>query len=349
MARSNVRWPLRAAVAGVVVATLLACSGGTLPFGGGEDPVRKARALLQSGDLPGAAAEYDRLVRENPDSVDAAVGKAYVQVMAGDLPGADSTLAGIEPKAGDKAGEIKLRRALVALQARDLDKVKEFGAGSGLPEGELLAAEVHLVELDGDKALAVFSRLKDRGDAVGETAKTYADLVQSGDQHKATLAEANALWALGDRTNAVSSVEESLKGLPEDDASKASQILLWAGRAATSGKPDVTRRLLEDTFPPEGQQWRYQATRAVGLVAEGNVEEAKSIFDGLKAASDTPQDGLADALATACALTGPDVAKSLVEGMESAAAARCLLQAGAVDAAKQHAAAGPLKQFLEAQ
>jgi thioredoxin-like negative regulator of GroEL len=347
MERSNIRWPLRAVVTGVVVGVLLACSGGG-PFGG-DDPAKHAQELLRSGDLPGAAKEYDELVRSNPDSVDAAVGKAYVQLMSGDSAGADTTLAAIEAKAGDKASEIKLRRALVALQAKDLDKVKEFGAGSGLPEGELMAAEVHLVELDAEQALAIFNRLKERGDAVGETARMYADLMQSDDQHKATLAEANALWALGDRSNAVTSVEESLKGLSEDEPTKASQILLWAGRAATSGKPDVTRRLLEDTFPPEGQQWRYQATRAVGLVAEGNVDEAKVIFTGLRAASDTPQDGLADALATACALASPDVAKDLVEGMESAAAARCLYQAGAVDAAKSHAVDGPFKKFLEAQ
>lgn len=348
MVRSSVRWPLRAAVTGVVVGVLLACSGGG-PFGGGSDPAQHAQELLRAGDLPGAAQEYDALVKANPDSVDAAVGKAYVQLMSGDAGGADATLAAIEAKAGDKAAEIKLRRALVALQAKDFDKVKEFGAGSGLPEGELMAAEVHLVELDADQALAIFDKLKDRGDAVGQTAKTYAELVRSDDQHKATLAEANALWALGDRQNAVTSVEESLKGLPEDDATKASQILLWAGRAATSGKPDVTRRLLEDTFPPEGQQWRYQATRAVGLVAEGNVEDAKVIFNGLKAASDTPQDGLADALATACALAAPEVAKELVAGMESPAVARCLYQAGAVDAAKSQATDGPLKKFLEAQ
>lgn len=345
MARS-ILWPLRTVVVGVVVGGLLACSGGGGLLGG-EDPVQHAQSALRTGDLPGASAEFSKLVAENPDNVDAAVGMAYTQLLQGDLAGADSTLAGIEAKAGDKAGEIRLRRALVALQSKDFDKVKEHGEASGLPEGELMAAEVHLIELDADQALAVFNRLKDRGDAVGDTARTYAELVQSGDQHKATLAEANALWALGDRANAVTSVEESLKGLAEDDPRKATQILLWAGRAATSGHPEVTRRLLEDTFPPEGQQWRYQATRAIGLVAEGNVDDAKVIFTGLKAATDTPQDGLADALATACALANPAVAKDLVEGMESAAAARCLIQAGAADAAKNHVSDGPLKSFLE--
>lgn len=349
MARSINRRPFRVVVTGVVVGLLLGCSGGLEGLVGGEDPVAKAEKLLRDGNLPEAAQEYDRLVREKPDSVEAAVGKAYVQLMQGDTAGADATLAALESKAADKAGEIRLRRALVALQAKDLDKVKELGVASGLPEGELMAAEVQLIELDSEQALETFNKLKDRGDAVGETAKTYAELVASGDQHKATLAEANALWALGDRANAVTSVEDSLKGLSEDDSSKPRQILLWAGRAATSGHPDVTRRLLEDTFPPEGQQWRYQATKAIGLVAEGNVDDARVIFKGLKESSDTPQDGLADAMATACALTNPDTAKELVEGMESAAAARCLLQAGAAEAAKNHVAAGPLKSFLEGQ
>jgi hypothetical protein len=74
------------------------------------------------------------------------------------------------------------------------------------------------------------------------------------------------------------------------------------------------------------------------------------MFEGLKTATDVPRDGLEDALATACALAkDPEVASRLVAGVESAAAARCLLQAGASGAAGAQAPPGSLKQFLESR
>ena len=86
----------------------LACSGGTT-----DDVDDEAERLLQQGDLPAAAAEYERLWADHKSSVDVAVGYSYTQLLAGDIVGADTTLSQIEPVAGDRAGEIRLRRALV--------------------------------------------------------------------------------------------------------------------------------------------------------------------------------------------------------------------------------------------
>mgnify|MGYP001822607111 CR=1 FL=1 len=146
--------------------------------------------------------------------------------------------------------------------------------------------------------------------------------------------------------------EDLVRALPADAPDKDEQLLLWAGRAVTSGNPEVARSLLDEVaFPPEGQGWRLQATKAMVFLAEGDTEQAMSIFDALKSGTssgDVPRDGLDDALATACTLTEDvQIAQKLVEGLESAAAARCLVDAGAPDEALRHAPEGTLRAFLE--
>jgi thioredoxin-like negative regulator of GroEL len=323
----------------------LACSG---LFGTDDSAlVAPAEDLLEQGDLPAAYAAYKQLAAANPESVGAAVGLAYTQLLAGDIVGADTTLAGIEPVAGDRVGEIRFRRALVALEAQDLDRVKLLGMASGLPEGKLFAAEVHLVDLESDQAIQLFQELSAVEGVVGETARTYLGLLQSPDQHKASLAEASALWALGDHASACEAVEESLEALAEDDPDKQTLLLLWAGRAVVSGKVSVAKNLLDGLFPPEGQQWRYQSTVAMIKIAEGREAEGMQMFEALRKDPTVPRAGLDDALATACGLTrDPAMAKKLVENVDSPAAARCLLAVGA-SGNLERVPEGPLRKFLE--
>lgn len=305
--------------------------------GGGPEVVEEANQTLKGGDLPGAAAQYQELSQSYGDSVYVATGDAYTKFLAGDY-------------AGEKLGEVKLRRALIALEAKDLDAVKTHGAASGLPEGKLLAAEVHLVDLESDEASTLLREITGEGGAVGATASAYLAMLDSGDQIQAGLAEATALWALGDRGAACESAEELVKQLPEDDANKPAQILLWAGRAATSGQPDVASRLLDDMgFPPDGQAWRVQATRAIVAAARGEADESIRVLDALEQGG-APADGLADARATACALiSDKPKARQAVGELESPAVARCLSEAGANAIAPSRAPDGPLKTYLENQ
>ncbi|MFT4627164.1 MAG: hypothetical protein ACI8PZ_005845 [Myxococcota bacterium] len=341
---------LRLAAPVVLAATLVVSTGCdmiaqfTKP---GPEVVEGAHSALRSGDLPAAADEFARLAADHPEVVEVAVGHAYMQLLAGDTRGADATLAAVEPTAGDDLGKIKLRRALVALNGGDLDGVKSHGKASGLPEGKLLAAEVHLVDLESDEAMQILREVSGAGGPVGDAAGRYLSMLDSGDQIQAGLAEATALWALGERESSCEAAEELVKALG-DDGDKNAQLLLWAGRAVTSGLPGVATSLLDDIdFPPEGQAWRVQATRAMVSVAEGDVEEGARILSALEEAG-APADGLADAMATACGLTDDrSAAKELAGRVESAAAARCLLHAGAGRAAMDQAPPGALKTFLE--
>jgi hypothetical protein len=330
-----------------LAASTTACD--MLPFGAaGPEVVDAANGALKSGDLPGAGAQYAELTASHAGSVHVAIGQAYMQMLQGDNDAADATLASVEESAGEALPEVKLRRAIVAMKAKDLDAVKLHGSASGLPEGMLLAGEVHLVDLEADEAAQIFRDVSSAGGTVGQTATTYLEMLDSEDQIQAGLAEATALWALGERESACESAEELVPALSDDDGSKAEQLLVWAGRAVTTGKPSVASSLLDNLdFPPEGHAWRVQATRAIISVAEGDADEGIRILDAL-AAGGAPADGIADARATACALAADRAkAKELVAGLESSAAARCLMQAGADRVAPTQAPDGALKSYLE--
>ena len=333
-------------ISGLVLA--IALSGCDMILGGadGEELIQPAQAKLTAGDLPGAFNEYDALGKSNGDSVHVAVGRAYSQMLAGDYPSADATLSAAEANAGEYVGEIKLRRALLALRANNVDQAGAHGAASGLPTGKLMAAEVHLVNLESDEATRLFKELSSAGGEVGSTAQSYISLLESGDVVQIALAEAYALWSLGDREAACNAASELLTSLETDDRDE--KLLLWAGRAVTSGLPGDASSMLDSMeAPPPGQVWRVQAVKAMIAIADGEPQRGVQIFTALASMS-PPADGLSDALATAAALTDDrEIAKQLAGSVESAAGARGLYEAGAVRAAMNQAPSGPFKTFLE--
>jgi len=313
----------------LVGASMLAC------FGGGEVKTDAAEAQLESGDLAGAQSTYDGLAKDHPDAVNVAVGEAYMQMLAGQYDAADKTLQSVEDKAGDAVGEIKLRRALVALRSGNLDDVKKYGKESGLPAGQVMAAEVHLADAEVDDAITLLKEAKSDPGDVGSTAQTYLTMLESGDALQAGLAEATALWAVGQRGVACEVAEEIVKALP-DNGDKGEQLLLWAGRAVTSGRSGIATSLLDEldlVGAPQGQEWRVQATRGLVFIAEGQNDEGIARFKALDAAIDAgfaPWQGVADATATAAALTqDKPTARALLQGSEGVPAARGLYAAGA--------------------
>ncbi len=341
--------------------TLLACVATVVAItaacmGGGPVDVSEAEVKLSQGDLPGANAEWTALQTENPEARGVWVGVAYDHMLAGNRDAADEALSHAQ-ELGDEDGAIKLRRALVALQSGDpdrLDTVRRYGIESGRAEGKLLAAEVHLADAEVDDALPLLKEIRTEPGVVGTTAEQYISLLESGNVFEESLAEATALWAVGLRRTACSSAEEVLKALPDTDT-KSAQLLLWAGRAATSGEAGVASSLLDEVDAlgaPAGHEWRVQATRAMVMVADEQVADAVMIFDTLQTLANEgviPYEGLIDARATAAALaTRPADAKSIAGEGESIAQARGLFAAGAGRAARDAAPAGSaFGTFLE--
>jgi len=334
----------------VTLAFALACTGA----GDTLDLVKDADTKFKAGDLPGGAAELDKAKKDHPDSMYVAEDLAYSKMMAGDYAGADKALDDASKtetakKDANAMSEIQLRRALVALRTGDLDHVRDYGEQSKLPAGLVLAAEVYLADADSDGALKLLKQAESDPGVAGQTAKTYADMMESTNQWDPGLAEATALWALGQRDVAVASADELVRALPDDREDKDALLLLWAGRAVTSGKSGIASGLLDAmSAPPPDQAWRVQATKAMIAIADGKDADGIAIFTALASAG-APADGLSDALATAAALTkNKDTARQLAgELTESAAAARGLWEAGAVEKAKNAAPDGSLKKYLE--
>jgi hypothetical protein len=330
----------------VSVSLVLACGPfkGLLSGGGGAEVTQSAEALLKAGDLPGAVAEYEKIAAENPESPHALQGVAYAKLLAGDYAASDKLLSDAAGKAaGDTKllGEIELRRAIVALRAGRMDDVKAHGQASGLPAGAVMAGEVMIADSDNTEALKLMKSAAEAGGAVGDTAKKYAELLESTQDGDKDLAYVNAVWSVGggeDRGGVLEAARDVLRLLPEDRADRSEMLLVWAGRALTVAQPAMARDMLDAiSTPPEGQAWRIRATEAMIAIAEGRNDEGLATFAALAEAG-APSDGLSDALATAAALTkDAEVAQKLAGSVESVAAARGLMEAGASEAAKQAA------------
>jgi tetratricopeptide (TPR) repeat protein len=313
---------------------------------------------LDQGDLPGAGTAFASLYAQYPAVEEVAVGHAYMQLLQGQHAGADETLAALETVPDVDVGAVKLRRALVAADrgSDGIDAAKTFGAASGRDEGLLIAAEGHLVDGEEEEAYAILRDLSKKSGPTGEAAAKYMECIDSDAKQLYDYAEIAAYWSFKMYDDAVGTAEELFEKFgPEEYEGYDEAALLWASRAASIGQADNASGLLDyiETIPP-GQGWRVNATRAHIAVIEGDVDTAVDIFDKLEAAG-APWDGLTDARAVACSLamdssrTNPDreQAKRLIGDAESAAAARCLMEARAPQAAMTAAPEGPLRNYLE--
>ncbi len=341
--------------ASVLLCLTLGACGILEKFGVGGDAageaVTQAKQVLGTGDVPAGASALDAAYADNPESVDAAIGAAYAAYLKGQFDAAEQILVSAVALDPTRTGELEVRRALVALGAGDLDKVRTHGEASGLPAGMLLAAEVALADGERDAASTLLQAAKASPDgAVAAAAADYLDLMGDGDPIVQGLSEAQALWALGERRVAVRSVEELVKSLSEEHEDKPELLLIWAGRAAAAGEAQVASNLVENIdFPPAGQQWRVIATRAIVACSEGDSERCSSLLDSI--ANGAPPAGLTDARATAAIMLAkhdPAAAAELAGDAPSPAVARALQAAGQGEDAADLAGSGPYARFLSA-
>ncbi len=314
---------------------------------GGQEAAMAAKAKMKDGDVPGAAAAFEAAAKDNPESIESATGAALAAMMRGDLAAADAHLARVQATAGDRTPEVLMRRALVAQKAQDWDAMRQYGESSGMAPGLLLAGEAALADGDREEAVGFFERVSGGGAEV--TARGYLSRLSSDDPIVAGLSEAQALWALGMRRVAVQSVSDLLLSYPESEGDKADQLLLWAGRAVSVRETVTATNLLKATKASGDQVWRKAATEAIVSCASGKGQRCISEFDALE--DKAPQDGLADAKATAAMLIGEadaQTAKALVGDYVSEGAGLALWNAGAKRMARNSTPSGTLLNFFEA-
>jgi hypothetical protein len=339
-------WPWLAAGAGALLAATCAGVLGVLWLVPGADP-SPALAAAESGDLVRAERLFADLAGRGASDPDVATGVAWSRLLVGDYAGADAALAAATPSTDQALADLLLRRALVAQRAGDLDAVKAHGRASGTGAGLVLAAEVHLADLETTDAIELLSRAASSPGVVGDTASGYLDLLH-GSTAEQGLAEATALWSLGRRDEGCRAAADVVPDLPEG-ADPATAALVWAGRCAGARQPDAAERLLDTlVFAPPGQQWRVGAVRAQIATLRGDVDAATGLLDALRLGG-APEDGLDDARATAAVLA-PDAesARRLVADATGAAAARALAAHGVgADAARRAPPGSPLARWLE--
>jgi tetratricopeptide (TPR) repeat protein len=333
-----------------MVLILLAVTGCGV-FGGdqGTEAADAARAQMKAGDIPAAAAALETAAGEYPESLDAATGAAMAALLRGDTDAADAHLARVQDEAGERKSEVLVRRAMIAQQAKDYDKMRQYGEASGMAQGLLLAGEAALVDGEREDAVALLERVV--GGGAEDTAKAYLRLLSNDDPVVAGLSEAQALWALGLRKVAVKSVGELLVLYPESEGDRNEQLLVWSSRAASVRETETARKLLGTmSVGTADEQWRKGATVAIVACADGNGKECIRSFERIEA--DAPPDGLADAKVTAATLIAtddPQTAKDLVGEFMSEGAGRALWKAGARRMAKKSTPAGPLLSFMESE
>ncbi len=308
----------------VLTFMLLGCAAVSGLLADPSKQVAEAESKLKAGDLVGAALVYDEALKKSATNIDVVSGAAYVKLLQGNPAAADTLLASVEATAADRLPEIKLRRALVAVETGDLDAVRTHATAAGTPVARLLVAEVSLADGDRPAAKTAFEALGSEPGAVGTTAKAYLDLLNDANPLLPGLAEVQALWALGQRPIAVRASEDPVKAYASAREDGAEQLLLWAGRAASVGEADIATSLL-DAIPvaPEGQVWRVQATRSLVLCVSG---DGAGCLAGMERISTiAPADGYADARATAALLIAErdaETARKLLEGQSGDASAR---------------------------
>ena len=317
---------------------------------GGVEAVAQADKLLVDGDVQGSIDAYEVALVDNPENVDAAIGAAYGAWLQADYARVDSLLATAEPFAPERAGELQLRRAMALIASGSVDEGLELAQGSGEAAGAVMAAEYLLADGEREQAMPLLEGARSDTGGVGAAASGYLELLNNEDPSVQGLAENYALWAIGERGVAVASVEDVVLSMPDEGDRKSSELLLWAGRAASERELLVASNLLEAiAFPPAGQAWRVRATRAILDCAEGAEDEYAACREGFAEMDGlAPADGLIHARATAASLIDdPQVALEILGTYKSVPGSMVAYQAGETEAAKGLAPSGMVAEFLD--
>jgi hypothetical protein len=347
----GVRRAHRVPILGAILLLSVGCGGDKEANPGVTLAGQDAAALLASGDVSGALSAWKQNYAEAPTLTKNAVGAAYASFLEGQFAEADAILAKAEPTAGDQLGGIRVRRTLIALEMGDNAKVLEFGKSSGTAEGQVLAAEAALCDSDWDSAKALLSPIRTAPAPVGTSASIYMERLEQADPVWGSLAEAEACWALGQRSWAVESISEVFEGLPTTWDNRAEEALVWAGRALREGQVDVAEGLLKNTKGiPAFQKWRLSATKAHVLCAKGDAKGCVRKLQALDPGS--PALGRSHARAMGAFLLGSehtDQAVGLLGEDQTLAAAYAAHAIGDSSEALRHAPSSFFKTVLKGQ
>ena len=259
-----------------------------------SEEIMAAQKLLAAGELSNAQTQLTAILSEVPENADAATAMAHIHILKGEFSQADAVLSAVQSEDPVVQSQIGLRKALVALEAKDFSKAKEMAISSQEDFAMVLAAEISLMDGEYDEAIEYLEKV---GGEHRSIAKSYLKLLD-GDEWSQAYAEAQALWALRDFDLAIQSVAGTMEFVSKsalDDKPKE-HILLWASRAVAVAQPDVARQLLSVKGAPTESDWRVAVLNAMITTVDGDVSGGKTQFEALVGIA--PEQALHDAKAT---------------------------------------------------
>ena len=274
----------------LTAAIWIGCSGSDK-----SEEIMAAQKSLSAGELSSAQTQLAAVLAEVPENADAATAMAHIHVLRGEFSQAESVLNAVQTEDAAVQSQIALRKALVALHAKDFSKAKQKALESQEDFAMILAAEISLMDGEYDEAITYLEKV---GGSHRSLAKSYLKLLD-GDEWSQAYAEAQALWALRDFDLAIQSVAGTMEFVSKSALGNdpRSHILLWASRAIAVAQPDVARQLLSLKGAPADGDWRVSLLKAMITTVDGDVSGGKVQFESLEGVA--PEEALHDAKATA--------------------------------------------------
>ena len=260
-----------------------------------SEEIMAAQKALAAGQLSSAQTQLAPVLAEVPQNADAATAMAHIHVLKGEYSQAEAVLNAVQSEDPAVLSQVALRKALVALEARDFSKAKEMAITSQEDFAMVLAAEISLMDGEYDEAIEYLEKV---GGEHRTLAKSYLKLLD-GDEWSQAYAEAQALWALRDFDLAIQSVAGTMEFVSKSalDNQPKEHILLWASRAVAVAQPEVASQLLSLKGAPPADDWRVGVLNAMITTVGGDVSGGKAQFEAL--AGVAPEQAVHDAKATA--------------------------------------------------
>ena len=274
----------------LTAAIWMGCSGSDK-----SEEIMAAQKALAAGQLSSAQTQLAPVLAEVPQNADAATAMAHIHVLKGEYSQAEAVLNAVQSEDPAVLSQVALRKALVALEARDFSKAKEMAITSQEDFAMVLAAEISLMDGEYDEAIEYLEKV---GGEHRTLAKSYLKLLD-GDEWSQAYAEAQALWALRDFDLAIQSVAGTMEFVSKSalDNQPKEHILLWASRAVAVAQPEVASQLLSLKGAPPADDWRVGVLNAMITTVGGDVSGGKAQFEAL--AGVAPEQAVHDAKATA--------------------------------------------------
>ena len=305
-----------------------------------------AQKTLAAGGLSDAQTQLTAILAEVPGDPVAATALAHIHVLNGEFSQAESVLNAVQSEDATVQSEIALRKALVALEAKDFSKAKEMALLSNEDFSHILAAEISLMDGEYEEAIEYLEKVAGSHQAL---AKQYLKLLD-GNEWSQAYAEAQALWALRDFDLAIQSVAGTMEFVSNTalDNQYNDHVILWASRSVAVAQPEIAEQLLSiKGVKSVDEDWRVGILQAMITSVKGDVAAGKNQFEALNGIA--PAQALHDAKATTVVVlsTIDEDGSSLLSGLRGTSGAYAAYSANQKSRAKDMVDSEMFERFLE--